>query len=58
MSLWRALVGAWTELRRGDHARATGYLEAEVIAVVCDLEALTVEDWERARAELESARPV
>jgi hypothetical protein len=39
------------------YLRAAEQLEAEVIAAICDLEAITVEHWERTEAGLDSARP-
>lgn len=55
--LRRALLGAWADLRLGNCARAVSLLEAEVVATVCDIEAYTVDEWERVRRELEEQRP-
>jgi hypothetical protein len=55
-SLRRALERAWSDIGAGDCAAALAQLEAVVLAAVCDLSTYTVEAWEQARAELESAR--
>ena len=55
-SLRQALGRAWSDVRDGDYKGAVAELEAEAIVAICDLDTFTVEAWEGARAELESAR--
>jgi hypothetical protein len=47
----------WSDVGQGEYARAAEQLEAEVIFTICDLGTWSVEEWERARDELEAARP-
>jgi hypothetical protein len=51
-----ALERLWADARHGDWQRIVAQFEEELVATVCDLEAFTVEDWERARSDLDSAR--
>jgi hypothetical protein len=55
-SLRQGLVCALSDVRHGRLTDALQRMEDDVIAAVCDLEAWSIEDWERIRSELEAAR--